>query len=343
MSTEKKLEARSDIDDADIPWIIERAQELQDKARIDEGVSIDEIKAVSRELEIEDVHVEAALVELQQARVEQAQPEPEPEAQPELLDLPTRRRMAERGIMAGGVLLMGIILLGAAALFFPSKDPPENPTEAGSQEDEDRSTTSSRTDVEPESDPEAASKPNTGQKTLGYSEPAPENNPDPHSVDLSEDPTNTPAPAPAQEPPSAEILQDGLDPRLVGNWVLHSYTVQQGGTWMEVPLGRETVFEERERWEFSADDRFRHTMGPSLWFSGRTASSPPGFSTDDLSFWAGPWFLLNGSGVLTSFGQTRAHDYHLGTFQGEEMVLFYLGTDLQKTQKPSQGHIFRRE
>ena len=121
MPIERDLRDRPDVDNADIPRIIERAQELQDAAQRDEGVSVDEIKAVARELQIDDVYVEAALAELEDEQAAARVPAP---VESEL----GQGQPMDRGFIVGAVV--GILALFAipALIQRPAVDEEASPS-----------------------------------------------------------------------------------------------------------------------------------------------------------------------------------------------------------------------
>lgn len=76
MSIRDRLTARPDIDNDDIPWIIERADALQTTAQADlaSKATVEEVVAVGQELDIGEDFIEKAIAELRRQRTVEAKP-----------------------------------------------------------------------------------------------------------------------------------------------------------------------------------------------------------------------------------------------------------------------------
>jgi hypothetical protein len=155
-ATEEDLRKRQDVNDADIPRIIERAQELQDALQQKQGVSGDEVESVSHEQQVENVHIEAALAELEAERANTRSQEAAGDALAEGLPM-------DRGFMVGAVV--GILALFAIPLLIQRDDAEEEPLRSRSAILES-STQSTATQADDEPDTREGSRVETGSLSL---------------------------------------------------------------------------------------------------------------------------------------------------------------------------------
>ncbi len=115
MSISRKLKARRDVDNADIPTIIERAEQLRiederQRNRENSRSSIEDVRQVGRELSIPDQFVEQAIHDLQSER-ERAQRQQQQKTESNREASQERRRLIQRVIRIAGVIVIGIFLL----------------------------------------------------------------------------------------------------------------------------------------------------------------------------------------------------------------------------------------
>ncbi len=131
MSISRRLKARRDVDNADIPDIIERAEKLRLEAerqrnRSQNRSSVEEVRRVGRELSIPDQFVEQAILDLHSEREKKAQQRRQ-KADSDRRASKERRQLIQRGIRIVGVLVIGIFLLrGIQWLWFSLNFIPES-------------------------------------------------------------------------------------------------------------------------------------------------------------------------------------------------------------------------
>jgi len=104
MSTREALLQRNDVPDEDIDDIIEIAAQLQDAERdVPKRASVEDVRKVAAELDIDPKHVQAAIAKLEQSRAEQA-------AQAEQQAAASARTAKTIGLV--GVGLIALLVLG---------------------------------------------------------------------------------------------------------------------------------------------------------------------------------------------------------------------------------------
>ena len=118
MSTSKSLSARADVDNSDIPEIIEKAERLRQQAlsereRESHRRSVQDVKLVGRDLSIPDQFIEQAIIEMREARQSEAIA-----AQNEMEERQAVRKEVRSGVsklirLVGGIV-DGIVLLRSA-------------------------------------------------------------------------------------------------------------------------------------------------------------------------------------------------------------------------------------
>lgn len=134
MSISRKLKARRDVDNADIPDIIERAEKLRiederQRNRERNRSSIEDVREVGRELAIPDQFVEQAIHDLQAER-ERAQRQQQQQAESNREASQERRRLIQQVIRIAGAIVIGIFLvrgiqwLWVALNFVPESESP---------------------------------------------------------------------------------------------------------------------------------------------------------------------------------------------------------------------------
>jgi hypothetical protein len=303
MSIRDRLTARPDIDNDDIPWIIERADAMQAEAAAEEDshATVEEVVAVGRELDIEEEYIEQAIEELRRER----DPDPEP---------PERNSSWIPAALAAAVLALGVLWAALPDNTAPSPEPPPPPV------------------AEREPSPPAPEAPPTIEP-----DPPPPKPPAPEEEGLPPTLEQTTTPPPTT-PAGSDLVS-----AVAGDWVLVSYHMLKNDSSFEVAVSEGKGYETRERWRLRTDGTFLHLMGSDLSFSGRYSVSIPETSPVPSVLSDASRFLLTTTDVHANIpGMERPQEFFIGEVRGERLVLFYMGKEIDPKRLPSQAHGFRK-
>ena len=347
MSTRDRLTSRPDIDNDDIPWIIDRADAMQAASRSseDEHATVEEVVAVGEELDIDEEFVEKAIEELRKQRASAS------------------RSSSNRTLWFG--MVSGFALLVAGGVWLSTTPFPQTPVPPPVDVQPRTPVTSGGAGVKTE--PPAPKPPVVPESTDVPVEPKPPEapveaeppevpaEPEPPDVPAKPEPPDVPAepnsvvsektarpPEPAAPPPSDSPAPRELVRAVQGDWVLVSYHMLKDDASVEVAVSDSTKYETRERWRLRDDGTFLHIMG-EISFSGRYSLSIPGDRPLPLMLNESTSFLLTATDVYANIpGIERPQEYFIGELRGERMVLFYLGKERNAKRLPKQAHGFRK-
>ncbi len=328
--------ARSDrgrlegVPDEDVDDVLARAARLQAdaqaRAQTDDGrATVDEVKAVARELAIEPTHVETAIRahNAERAATERRQAEAR-EAR--------KRWLVRLGVVTAAVLGLTLLVMTCSGLLSWLRGdtqgagqpvPPTEPRPAPT------ATERATLVVAP-----PATEPDTPVVTPTAAEPA--------AAPIAAEPSAAPPAAalPAPSPVVASPPDEGVAPAtqtvrrsplapadalalrrdLEGAWDLRAYMLRDEGQWMGVPVTRA-----QERWLLRRAGDFEHTMGDPIAFSGKWTV------TEALEGFPSPWaesrvFLLALTDVRAlALDMQRPRDWHVGVLSEGDLLLFYAG------------------
>ncbi len=333
MSTRDRLTSRPDIDNDDIPWIIDRADSMQTAARSDddENATVDEVVAVGEELDIDEEFVEKAIEELRRKRADAA------------------RSASNRPLWLG--MAIGFAVLVAGGFWLSTSPSPERPVQpvADATLDTPPASDAAGPEPQPQPPPPPTKPPIAPESPKLPDEPkSPERPDEPKSPELPDEP-EPPAPEktvlppePVAPPPPDLPAPNELVRAVQGDWVLVSYHMLKDDSSFEVAVSDSTKYETRERWRLREDGTFIHVMG-EISFSGRYSISIPGDRPLPVVLSDSTSFLLTATDVYASIpGLERPVEYFIGDIRGERMVLFYLGKEWNTERLPKQAHGFRK-
>ena len=311
------LERRDDVDNDDIGRIIERADELQAAAQVadDDTATVDEVKAIGRELSIEDRYIEEAIRELNEARRAQQAPRTDPSRTD-----PPRRRPVGLWLGVAIAAAVGWTVLGDDADPDPAPVPPPVPS------------------VDAASDARA-----TPPAAVVPAPPIPA---PPIPVPPNEvlTPVEEPVAVQGQSEPAPVAVDGGNEVPIAGDWILESYALHDGNRYVERALSRRSPDRSPERWRLREDGSFIHVMSDTLSFTGRYTVSAATLPAPIRAL------TPSATGVLVTTTEVEAsipgvrHEvqYYLGALIGDRLVLYFTGKTPEVTDRMPQGHGFRR-
>ena len=330
MATKKTLHQREDVNDADIPEIIERAEKIRN--RQEPKSSVNDVKEIGRELDIDDRWVDLAIAELNEERRKANEPLMDRKSIP----------FSNRELWIGAFVLVIVWMIWS------------NPTQVTNQ------TVIQNTPVEERVIKEKVTE-HIIEKTI-VKEVIVEKEMPPKMIILdkkdvvvqkSED-TGVEEPEVVEEKPTVDtIIDDSIELRefskdlvtkkIQGDWELQSYFLWNSKTesYIEVPITKGPM-ELRASWNFQ-DGRYRRVMDEKLAFSGQFVNKEAVESLLRPPIRNGTFFLIEASDVYSTLGMSRDHDYFHAELKENELIIWYLGTNIQKSQPPSQAELYRRK
>ena len=359
-----ELEKRDDVDNADIADIIHRAEllRLEEENRKRQRTSVEEVVKVGAELDIPPEFVEQAIAELR-AKREPKKPEVPPKKTTKAdIVVPSRERQfssTELLVVVGGILCLVWVLRPKQEVHVPYEQvniqnitisssapgpistekepkqpkiqheqqeilPPKTPIVSNKQKDTDfifieEDNTKPTVDIVKTTD--------TVQQVVV--ETVVEEKHQPKTV-ISVDPSLT-----------APVSIHGLE----GLWILDGYRLydKKADQWYAVPVTQKPL-DIQKSLEIS-HSQWKRVLDAELSFTGRVATHKKIEGLWKENFLDGPTqsFLLVVNGVSSNMGIHREHDYFHVELSKDQLVLWYLGANLNKAQVPSQCEIYRKQ
>ena len=322
MSIYNQLSQRTGFNSADIEEIVALAEQLQQEERRHKERSVQQtnLKKITRELDIEDQHVQEAIRQIKKRK-----------------ETMNRNYFSRRDLLFGGVAIA--LLLLTMAIFFNSPDE-KIEVVVNTNNVIQAPTNPQLTEKEETPDPTPLNTTVNIQQTVVNINTPPEN---PVAKDNKTTIDNKP-PAVIPQPKEvakSEINNASLQAVLQGEWELVSYHLYDDGDYFSVPVTKDKI-ELREAWNFG-ENRFRHIMDKSLTFSGKYTLLEP------VSLPQTPQILQNSSNftlyctkISSSFGSKKEQNYYYGQLTEDQLIIYYLGSKIQSNLQPKQGHEFRK-
>ena len=338
MKWQRVLKARRDVNDDDIPEILERA--IVHQSHVQESqtgrIDINDIHRLAEELNIEEEFIDLAVEDLRRERQEQVNIQ--------RVNTQRRNRLFERIFnsfstsLGLGIGLLIVVLMGVLATRWLQSLPPPIRKETIIQ----------RTIIETPIVVESKKSDGEGESETVSTEEPPQQKIPPILPSVNP-PKNVTDEIPSKIEMSKE--QDGIDDtpsqdagslqaELQGNWELKYYWLYEEGS--EQPIGVPVTIEPLElpkSFTFTKD-RFTRALSRDLSFSAKYQfrELPENYRYSDLS---GEWALLEAIGVVASIGIRRPHDYYIVNLDGDYLTIWYLGADYPAS-KPAQGEQYHR-
>lgn len=373
MSTSKTLVERIDVDNADIPEIIERAERLRQRSlteleRENHRSSVQDVKLVGRDLSIPDEFIEQAIAELRTERHDQT--------------IAAQQKREERQAVRSGlstmVKLIGVIvavivcLRGTQwlwfALDFTSAETSTNKPEVIVEERVIRETviqTVTSADEEPVRTTLPLENKNTSTKRGVASNakstivsavgPVSRSNPPKYSEEKSimtvpELPAGHNAVDDDEHTLREPAVSDGfekslshLGKKIEGEWILDAYLLYEQGVSlpMEVPVVYEPL-ELPKTWRFTSG-KYKRVMDSNLSFTARFEVGSLPDSLRPAVEEKGEWGQLIASNVVSTIpGIRRQNDYFAFMVTSDALTIWYLGPNAYRKKLPSQAERYRR-
>ena len=361
MSTSRKLKERRDVDNADIPDIIERAESLrlaaeQRREQSANRSTIADVQKVGRELSIPDAFVEQAIEELEQERRSSDAPE-EMSIEQEIISEPKVKNkgpgLISTAVIAATVAFMLSFVLSNWSTDDSEKSEVTEPTvvdqERVIKETVIKEVTKEVEVVrEVERIVEVPSKETLPQKTIPLIEPMEEHvDPPPQNSDTTET-TDDVIPQVKEESQKEEtqdeVLLSTLSKAIEGEWLLDAYFLYEQGVElpMEIPVSFEPL-ELPKTWRFSKG-RYKRVMDSNLSFSAkyRVISLPKELQAvvdED-----GQWVQIEASNVVSTIPGIRRQNDYFAVFVSEQTItIWYLGPNAYRKKLPSQAERYIRK
>lgn len=333
MSTDQQLRARRDVDNSDIPDIVERAERLRQQFVASEEKqkqqsTVEAVQSIGVELAIPPEFIEEAIEELRKER--EAHKEAEQERQ--------QRRMALAATLAkpiriAGMVVGAVVLLRGLEWFWVAMDMTTSIEGSESTVVEERviKETIFRTV-------------HNGPASTGIptqeSEPVIENSKR-EEVDIKA-PVMEEQKVVTSAPKQPEQLLN-LKMKLDGEWVLDGYLLYEKG--VEFPMMVPIVYEPLEvpkTWRFSSG-KYKRVIDAQLGFSARfdVETLPDNLRpvVDD----SGEWGQIIASNVVSTIpGIRRQNDYFAVLVGRDTLTIWYLGPNAYRKKLPSQAEVYRK-
>ena len=354
-----ELEERNDVDNADIADIIHRAEilRLEEDSRNSTRTSVEEVVKVGAELDIPQEFVEQAIAELRAKREPKKKESPvrDTEQKPKAISGSLERRFSttEVLVVVGGVLCLLWILRPKQEVHVPYEQVNiQNITISSSNQQSIQQNTEPR-EHEENTPPEQILPPTTPivfDKQVDTGGIIEENiEPTTEIVDTNEvlvqtvvEEKHTTKTVILVEPSlTAPISIRGLD----GRWVLDEYRLydKKADQWYAVPHTSKPL-DIQKSLEIS-HSRWKRVLDAQLSFTGKIATHKKieKLWIDNFLDGSTQSFLLVINDVSSNMGIRREHDYFHVELSKDQLVLWYLGSNLSKAKAPSQCEIYRKQ
>lgn len=344
MSTSKILRNRKDVDNSDIPDIIERAERIRQQhvselEREKNRSSIHDVKLVGRDLSIPDEFVEQAIVELRQERLDKIQDEKEEREEREAQHTAIRTG-ASKAFRFVGVLLAGILLLRTVQWLWVVLDftPQEEAAVEPKVVVEERIIKETvlktvKTVIE---------EPVVAETPPSIEEPKTEEVRE-EDVIINEPPEPTVETVQKDQPVVEEDLST-LSQAIEGEWVLDAYLLYEKGVTlpMEVPIVYEPL-QLPKTWRFT-NRKYKRVMDSDLSFTARFEVQTLPDTLRPVVDDQGEWGQLVASNVVSSIpGIRRQNDYFAILVGRDTLTIWYLGPNAYRKKIPSQAERYMRK
>ena len=344
MTSLNRLQSRKDVDNADIPEIIDRAERLRQRhltalEREQKRSSIQEVKHVGRELSIPDSFIEQAIVELYKERQTAKLAAHKKSEKRNAVN--TSLRVWISRVISIILIIVGIIVLircGEWLWFVLDFTPVQNKSnepevivqervvretvvrtvqETVVSSSDSKPITTTASEVSPSRESEH---PNTLPMVI-------------HSKDTVEVPTldvSTPVPS--------------MLAKVEGEWGLDAYLLYEKG--VEFPVEIPIVYEPLElpkTWRFT-NGKYKRVMDADLIFTARFEMMTLPASVQPNLDEQGEWVQIVASNVVSSIPGIRRQNDYFAVFLGQDtMTIWYLGPNTDSKKIPSQAERYRRK
>ena len=325
MSTSKELRVRGDVDNADIPEIIGRAERLRQKfVEIQEAKqnlsSIEDVQTIGSELSIPPRFVEQAIRDLRQER---------------LLKRKKNQRAKEKkqnavttvskAIRLVGLLVGVMVVLRAGEWLWHALDMTSDTEQINN----------TQTEVVVVERVLPSKEPSIVQIDKGVNQDAAEPSTEVQVVDTVTD-------VGMNSDKTRETLL-WITEALEGEWVLDAYLLYEKG--VRIPMIVPVIYEPLElpkTWRFS-NGSYKRVMDAKLGFSARFEVTTLPEDLKPKTNEQGEWAQLVASNVVSTIpGIQRQNDYFAILVSKEALTIWYLGPNTYRKKIPSQAEAYRR-
>ena len=358
MSTSKNLRNRKDVENSDIPEIIERAERMrqqhsEERDRDKNRSSVQDVKLVGKDLSIPERFVEQAIAELREERLNKIQSEKKERQERQAMQTKMRSGVSKSIKVIGFVVATILLLRGIqwlwVALDFTADETlvPESKVVVEERIIKETILQTVKTVIE---EPVVAVTP--GIKDDSSTEtPKVEDIHDSLELDDSiADKEEGDTPVLEITEPTIQVSTEDADvsPQVVksidGEWVLDAYLLYEKGVAMpmEVPVVYEPL-ELPKTWRFT-NGKYKRVMDTNLSFTARydmkTLPNSLRPAVDDV----GEWTQLVASNVVSSIpGIRRQNDYFAVLVGTNTLTIWYLGPNEYRKKIPSQAERYVRK
>jgi hypothetical protein len=360
MSTSRNLKERRDVNNADIPDIIERAETLrqaaeQQRAQNANRSTIEDVQKVGRELSIPDIFVEQAIEELAQERRPNDEPEEGSIDQDTVLEPEVSRKNSR---LIPTTVIAAVIAFMLSFVFTQWF----NDTDEGSEEKEAteptvvvherviKETVIKEVQIvrEVERIVEVPAKETLPPETAPRIEPMEEHVDPPPQNQKTTETTDDVTPRLKEESEKVETQDVVSLPNLLkaieGEWLLDSYLLYEQGVElpMEIPVNFEPL-ELPKTWRFSKG-RYKRVMDSTLSFSAKYRVIALPKNLQPIVDEEGQWGQIEASNVVSSIPGIRRQNDYFAVFVGEQSIaIWYLGPNAYRKKLPSQAERYIRK
>lgn len=363
----KNLEQRTDIDNDDIPIILERAEELRqremDRVRLQKNrSSLQDVKEVGQELEIPEQFIEQALESLRQERREAKL-----EQQAESAKRKQKWKKIQRWIQVFAMIVLVILSFRLLQWIWLASSGPadEIRLERSQVESTSRTVTESEQinhkglpndeNVLPEEDRGPILEPSLEKEEKTQESPSQEvveviEELQPSTViekdekKEAEDAAIVLTAGSIEEEASSTIDAPTFMQKMQGAWILDAYLLYEDG--VEVPMEVPIVYEPLElpkSWRFT-NGRYKRVMDKQLSFSAQFEIGPLKANLKPKADLSGSWGLMEASNVVSTIpGIRRQNDYFTVLLTNDTLTIWYLGPNSYRLKLPSQAERYVRQ
>ena len=361
MSTSRNLKERRDVNNADIPDIIERAETLrlaaeQQRTQNANRSTIEDVQKVGRELSIPDIFVEQAIEELAQERRPNDEPE-EGSIEQEIISEPKVNKkgagLTSTAVIAATVAFMLSFVLSnwstddseqnevtEPAVVVPERVIKETVIKEVIKEVEIVREVERIVEVPPkESLPPKTAPPIEAMEE--HVDPPPQNQ---KTTETTDDVTPRVKEEIAKEETQEAVSLPTLLKAIEGEWLLDSYLLYEQG--VELPMDMPVNFEPLElpkTWRFSKG-RYKRVMDSDLSFSAKYRVIELPKNLHPIVDEEGQWGQIEASNVVSSIPGIRRQNDYFAVFVGEQSIsIWYLGPNAYRKKLPSQAERYIRK
>ena len=358
MSTSRNLKERGDVNNADIPDIIERAEALRQAAeqqRVQDAnrSTIEDVQKVGRELLIPDIFVEQAIEELEQELRSSREKEEGPTEQDNAVEPQsngdTSRSMPKLLVAALVAFVFLFALSQRAADDDSEKQKVLEPTVVV-HERVIKETVIKEVQIvrEVERIVEVPPKETLPPKTAPPIEPIEEHVDPPPQNQKTTETTDDVTPRVKDESEKEEtqdvVSLPTLSRAIEGEWLLDSYLLYEQGVElpMEIPVNFEPM-ELPKTWRFSKG-KYKRVMGADLSFSAKYRVITLPKNLQPIVDEEGQWGQIEASNVVSNIPGIRRQNDYFAVFVGEQSIsIWYLGPNVYRKKLPSQAERYIRK